>query len=135
MNVAAARVLLLESDEKIAALVQHLLHREGYTVERGQGGGGAAVELCKTRVFDVIIIDVSIAESTLEPGSRRGIGVLHALERECPDVLDQTIVTTALPDRDLRDVPNGCRIIRKPFDIDALRSAVAERSLAHTIDH
>ncbi|HSP15369.1 MAG TPA: response regulator [Thermoanaerobaculia bacterium] len=119
-------MLLLEPDAGIRELVTKVLQRAGYTVA-GTSGGGEALRERQTRRFDALVVDVSIYGSVLEDGARRGLGFLHFLQRTQPAVLDRVIVTSALPEAELRgQLPPVCRVIRKPFDIDELTNAVSE---------
>ena len=117
-------VLLLEPDREIRAMVSRILQREGYEVIATTGGAEAIREY-ERRKFHLLIVDVSIYESVLERGVHRGMGFLHFLARTDRAQLERVILTTALPDRDLpADLPQ-VRVIRKPFDIDEFRYAVA----------
>jgi DNA-binding response OmpR family regulator len=54
---AVRRVLLAEDDDVVAALVQHRLGREGFSVERFTDGA-AALEAARDGGFDLAILDV-----------------------------------------------------------------------------
>jgi DNA-binding response OmpR family regulator len=126
-------VLVLETDEPLQGLLEALLRRDGYGPAFVQDGN-AALRLLARREFTAFIVDVSIAPSTLEDGARRGIGFIHYLQHNNPGLLSRTIVLTGLPDRDLpADFPAEVRLLRKPFDIDALRAAMSESSAAQHV--
>jgi CheY-like chemotaxis protein len=119
-------VLVLETDEPLQGLLEAVLRRNGYKATFVQDGN-AALRLLGRREFAAFLVDVSIAPSTLEDGARRGIGFIHHLQRTNPALLPHVVILTALPDRELpSDLPSTCRILRKPFDIDALREALSE---------
>ncbi len=119
-------VLLLEPDAGIRELVTTVLTRAGYAVT-GTSGGDEAIRARQTCPFDALIIDVSIYGSVLENGARRGVGFLHFLQRTQPAALERVIVTSALPEGELRStLPPVYRLIRKPFDIDELTSAISD---------
>ena len=119
-------MLVLETDEPLQGLLEAVLRRSGYKPAFVQDGN-EALRLLARREFAAFLVDVSIAPSTLEDGARRGIGFIHHLRRTNPALLSHVVILTALPDRELpSDLPSICRILRKPFDIDALRDALSE---------
>ena len=119
-------MLVLETDEPLQGLLEAVLRRSGYKPAFVQDGN-EALRLLARREFAAFLVDVSIAPSTLEDGARRGIGFIHHLQRTNPVLLSHVVILTGLPDRELPpDLPSICRILRKPFDIDALRDALSE---------
>jgi CheY-like chemotaxis protein len=119
-------VLVLETDGPLQGLLEAVMRRNGYKATFVQDGN-AALRLLGRQEFAAFLVDVSIAPSTLEDGARRGIGFIHHLQRTNPALLSQVVILTGLPDRELpSDLPSICRILRKPFDIDALREALSE---------
>lgn len=120
------RVLVVEDDETMSALLERALREEGeaVVVERD---GAAAVEIACSNSFDAIILDVML------PGLD-GFGVVHQLRqrgRQTP-----VLMLTA---RDTnRDVIHGLNVgaddyLTKPFDLDVLMArvrAVARRGAA-----
>lgn len=120
-------VLVLETDEPLQGLLDAVLRPDGFEPTFVQDGK-AALHLLARREFAAFLVDVSIAPSTLEEGVWRGVGFIHRLQRDNPALLARVVVLTGLPDRDLpRDLPR-VQLLRKPFDIDALRAAVSEAS-------
>ena len=123
-------VLVLETDEPLQGLLEAVLKRDGYEPTFVQDGN-AVLRLLARREFAAFLVDVSIAPSTLEDGAWRGIGFIHYLQRTNPVLLSRVVVLTGLPERDLpRDLPAISRLLRKPFDIDALRAAISECAAA-----
>ena len=119
-------MLVLETDEPLQGLLKAVLRRNGYKPVFVQDGN-EALRLLARREFAGFLVDVSIAPSTLEDGARRGIGFIHYLQRKNPALLSHVVIVTGLADRELPpDLPSICRILRKPFDIDALRNALSE---------
>ena len=118
-------VLVLETDDSIQRLLEIVLRREGYEPLFVRDGR-SAVRHATEREFALFIVDVTIAPSLLEAGSRRGVGFIHFLQRQRPDLLQRTIVLTGLSQRDLpRDLPRVCGVLRKPFDLDDFCAALA----------
>jgi hypothetical protein len=56
-----------------------------------------------------------------------GVELCHRLSQERPDV--QLVVTAAAPELHQNEVPNGARVLRKPFASGELQTLVAPRSL------
>ena len=111
------RVLVVEDDETMSALLERALREEGeaVVVERS---GIAAVEIARSSSFDVIILDVML------PGLD-GFGVVHRLrERGC-----QTPVLMLTARDSNRDVVHGLNAgaddyLTKPFDLEVLIARV-----------
>jgi CheY-like chemotaxis protein len=118
-------VLVLETDDAIRQLLEIVLRRDGYKPLFVRDGP-SAVQLASEREFVLFIVDITLAQSMLEPGSRRGVGFIHFLQRQRPELLQRAIVLTGLARRDLpRDLPSVCRVLRKPFDLDDFRAAMS----------
>jgi len=122
----ARNVLVLEPDESIQKLFAVILKRDGYRLTRVRDGKEAVRELGR-RSFAAIIVDISLGPSSLERGSRRGLGFLHHLQRNAPDLLAHVIVVSALASRDVpRGLPSVCSFLRKPFELEELREAIVK---------
>lgn len=111
------RVLVVEDDETMSALLERALREEGDAVVL-ERNGIAAVEIASLHQFDVIILDVML------PGLD-GFGVVHRLrQRGCQAPV---LMLTA---RDTnRDVIHGLNAgaddyLTKPFDLDVLIARV-----------
>ena len=120
------RVLIVEDDETMSALLARALREEGeaVVVERD---GIAAVEIARSHPFDVIILDVML------PGLD-GFGVVHRLRQRGCQI---PILMLTARDTD-RDVVHGLNAgaddyLTKPFSLDVLLArvrAVARRGIA-----
>jgi CheY-like chemotaxis protein len=119
-------ILVLEPDLGIQRLLGVLLSRDGFTT-RFVRDGRAGVRAVTEQNFAALIVDISIWPSTLERGSRRGLGFLHWLQKNRPGALRRVIALSALADREIAAVlpPVRC-FLHKPFSIDELRGAVEE---------
>lgn len=119
-------VLVLEPDLALQRLLEVLLHRDGYTT-RFVRDGRAAVRAMAENDYAALLVDITIWPSTLERGSRRGIGFLHWLQKNDPGALQRVIALSALADRDIAgQLPPVRCFLHKPFGIDELRAAVAK---------
>lgn len=120
------RVLVVEDDETMSALLEQAFREEGdaVVVERN---GATAVGIARAHAFDAIILDVML------PGLD-GFGVVHRLRQQgC-----QTPVLMLTARDTNRDVIHGLNVgaddyLTKPFDLDVLIArvrAVARRGAA-----
>lgn len=120
------RVLVVEDDATMSALLEKALREEGEAVVV-ESCGTTAVEIARSHPFDVIILDVML------PGLD-GFGVVHRLrQRGC----QTPVLMLTARDTD-RDVIHGLTVgaddyLTKPFNLDVLIArvrAVARRGSA-----
>lgn len=118
-----ARIFVADDDNSIAELMQDLFQGEGYAVTLLQHAENAYKEIAQT-LPDLVILDL-----TLE---RQGDGwlALNKLRRNpktaCIPAIICSADTQGLLARQERLSAMGCLVIEKPFDIDALLTAVQE---------
>lgn len=115
----SARILLLDDDEDILALVSHTLNRDGFTVSSA-GVPSAALQLAKRFEFDLIVADVNLPEMNgfkFRDAFRAG-----ALSSAAPFVFlsaaDQAI------ELEIASELHGDPLLLKPFSRADLRKAV-----------
>jgi len=116
---SARKVLVIDDDLPIRALFDALLTRAGCYVEHAQDGEDGLNKLDGDGEYSVIILDLMMPKLN-------GLELLDQLSRSKPNVLKKIIVTTGAS-RSYLDQVDTSRIhalIRKPFDIDVLVSAV-----------
>ena len=113
----AARVLVVDDEPALGAALTNGLRREGYAVER-VSDGLLALDLCLTRPFDAIVLDLML------PG-RGGLEILASVRRVTPNV--PVIVLTArgeIEDR-VRGLEAGAvDYLVKPFSLAELVARV-----------
>jgi DNA-binding response OmpR family regulator len=121
------RVLVVEDDPGIQALLTVLLTREGLVSDVVGNGAEAITRLCVAE-YDLIVLDLMLPV-------RNGFDVLRHLSAVNPKLLRSTIVLTAVSDATLRGLELQKEIfalVRKPFDLyeflTAVRSCVAAQS-------
>jgi CheY-like chemotaxis protein len=118
-----ARIFVADDDSSIAALMQELLEGEGYSVTLLQHARNAYEEIAQT------LPDLAILDLTLEI---QGDGwlALEKLRRNPKTAFMPAIIcsgdTRGLRIRQESLIAMGCLVIEKPFDIDALLTAVQE---------
>ncbi len=111
------RVLVVDDDEMIRRLIQHILVKNGYNVETAVDGG-VALEKIERDGYVAIVLDLMMPRVD-------GFEVLRRLAKERPEFMHHTVVATAFP----REVAAGkvdevCRVIIKPIDTRELLDAV-----------
>ena len=119
-------VLLVDDNEATVTLVTALLQRE-FAVEAATDGNDA-IEKLRVKQYAAILLDLRMPHLD-------GFGVLEFLSENNPDMLPRVLVVTGALSRAETARAKSykvCDVIAKPFDIDALLSAVRECVGAHT---
>jgi CheY-like chemotaxis protein len=114
-------VLVVDDDRAIITLLTAVLKRKGFMIDTARNGEEAIATIAAKR-FEAIILDLMMPKVD-------GFEVLEHLERTSPGMPEEcVIVLTALANKDLRklDGHKVFRVIRKPFDLEELVTAVAE---------
>ncbi len=122
-GAARTTVLVADDDEDMRALVATSLREDGYLVREACDGAELLTQLEEalddpSSRPDVVVSDVMM------PGLS-GLGVLSALRRAQQDV--PVILITVLSDDTIHIVARrlgAVGVLRKPFDIDDLRTAI-----------
>lgn len=111
-------VLVIDDDVQLQSLIRLILGRDGFEVHQ-VFDGRAALEKIATEEYDALLLDLMMPEVN-------GFEVLAAMRAARPDLLKRTVVCTAVTDSILQslDQDEVCRVIRKPFDIHELTSAL-----------
>ena len=117
------KILVVDDDDAIRALVQRVLKREKFEVESARDGF-EAIEKLSRGDYTTILLDLMMPRVD-------GHGVLRYLERELPaEAKPAVIVMTAnlqAAANAIEDRPDY-RVLAKPFDIRQLISHVRELS-------
>src|SRR6266567_3672490 len=120
-------VLVVEDDRAIRVLLERLLGLSGiaaHAVARGDD----ALKAISEGAYDAILLDLIL------PGLS-GIEVIRAMRERQPQLLSRVIVITAVSSGTLRDfelVHLLWKVIRKPFDIDAVVATVLDCIACHS---
>jgi two-component system, NtrC family, response regulator PilR len=111
------RILIVDDDAEMRALLAGELRREGYQVT-GAADGAEAVLACRSAQFDVILMDKNM------PGPS-GLDLLPGLRRTWPH--SQIIMMTAFGDvsSSVEATQKGAAdFLFKPFRIEEMKSAI-----------
>jgi len=120
-----ARVLVVEDDEPIRALVARILERDGHTVV-GARHGGEAIDYLSGRTIDEMVLDVMM------PIANGGdvLTFMREARKWTP-----TILLTAVHERQIAilNTEGVHAIVKKPFDISLLRESITSCVMARPI--
>jgi DNA-binding response OmpR family regulator len=117
-------VLVVDDDERIRQLCRDILEYSEIQVDTAVNGAEALAKI-RQRTYGAMILDLMMPVVN-------GFEVLQEIRATHPDMLARTIVATAASEETLRHFSDQAKIaglIRKPFDIQALRELV-DRCLA-----
>jgi len=114
-----SRVLVVDDDAELRALLREVLTNEGYDVAEAEDGAGAVLAL-RARPYDVVLLDKNM------PGPS-GLELLPGFRRVCP--ASRFIMMTAFG-----DVPSyieamekgAVEFLFKPFRMEELTAAIAK---------
>jgi DNA-binding response OmpR family regulator len=112
------KILVVEDDAAIRALLATLLQHSGYSCDFSPDGNDAVDRLRKAD-YDAILLDLML------PG-QFGFDIIRFLNAERPAMSPRVIVLTAASQATLRDFDASQvhTVMRKPFDIDQLLTNV-----------
>ncbi|MDH4135811.1 MAG: response regulator [Anaerolineae bacterium] len=121
MNPDRRRILIVDDDEKLAALLQESLRTlgEGYDVATAGGTDEALAKVSK-RSFDLVITDLMMPEVD-------GLQLLEALKAINPSII--TVAMTAFDSQEIRTRAKHLRIYRyltKPFSVQEFTQCVVD---------
>jgi len=122
------RVLVVEDDADMRALVAATMRAEGYAVDEAIDGGHALMNITASRIpghvgYDLVLSDVRMPVMT-------GVELATRLDRMGYDV--PMLLMSAFADAALHEQARklGLGMLVKPFDLDDLRAAVT-----NVLDH
>ena len=119
-------LLVVENDSGTRRLLDVFLSRESFDVDPVPTGNHALLLLDRID-YAAVVLDLLI------PG-RTGRDVLEELAARTPRLLERIVVISSATDAHLRDVRGrypALAVVRKPFDLSELLTAVRERASRH----
>ncbi|HEY8592477.1 MAG TPA: ATP-binding protein [Sphingomicrobium sp.] len=122
-HVAGARILLVEDDPRVRTATVGALEDLDYEPV-ACGSGAEAIELFAAQEFDLVISDVIMPEMT-------GPELIRHLKQTSPRDFAVLFVTGYVGEGESDDL-RGHEMLRKPFTVGALASAVATALSRHT---
>ena len=112
-------VLLVEDDDEVASLVTEMLREIGFGVMRAASADAALGALADARTIDLLFSDIMM------PGEMNGLDLAREAQRRRPGL--PILLTSGYADAAMREAAReGFRMLRKPYDIQALKQMVGE---------
>jgi CheY-like chemotaxis protein len=123
-----ARVLVVDDEAAIRALVAKIIERAGFAVDAARDGR-EAIEKLEVSEFDVLVIDLMMPNVD-------GYGVIDFL-RERGGPQPAVILVTAADSAAVRRMDGSLvhSVLRKPFDIDVLADLIAAAAQTMRREH
>jgi two-component system response regulator ResD len=106
------RVLVVDDDDAIRALLFTVLRRRGFTVDTARNGE-EAMQRCARCIYAVLLLDLMMPKMS-------GYEVLEALEHESVETRPLVVVLTAGNEPRNLNPEIVAGTVRKPFDIEML---------------
>jgi signal transduction histidine kinase/ActR/RegA family two-component response regulator len=110
------RVLLVEDEDSVAALVGEMLKELGYEVTRAPSAAVALRMLDRGPEADLVLSDMVM------PGRLGGMELAREIARRRPDL--PVILTTGFSEAAAAAREEGVRLLLKPYRLDALKAAL-----------
>jgi signal transduction histidine kinase/ActR/RegA family two-component response regulator len=111
------RVLLVEDDEEVAALVSEMLDQLGYDVTHAASGAAALGALADGRNVDLIFSDIMM------PGGMNGVELAREIKKRRSDI--PVLLTSGYSEGAVHEAEaTGIRILAKPYHIADLAAAL-----------
>ncbi|MEH2487909.1 response regulator [Bradyrhizobium sp. AZCC 2230] len=111
------RILLVEDDDEVAALVSEMLGQLGYEVTRAASAAAALGALADGRAVDLIFSDIMM------PGGMNGVELVQEIKRRRSDI--PVLLTSGYSEAAVHEAElAGIRILPKPYHIEELAAAL-----------
>jgi CheY-like chemotaxis protein len=111
------RILLVEDDDEVAALVSEMLDQLGYHVTRAASAAAALGALSDGRSVDIVFSDVMM------PGGMNGVELAREIQRRRSDM--PILLTSGFSGAAIHEAKEaGVQILSKPYRIEELALAL-----------
>ena len=112
------RILLVEDDDEVAALVGEMLGQLGYEVTRAASAAAALGALADGRTVDLIFSDIMM------PGGMNGVELAREIKKRRSDI--PVLLTSGYAEASVHEAQRaGIQILAKPYHIDELAAALS----------
>ena len=112
------RILLVEDDDEVAALVGEMLGQLGYEVTRAASAAAALGALADGRSVDLIFSDIMM------PGGMNGVELAREIKKRRSDI--PVLLTSGYAEASVHEAQTeGIQILAKPYHIDELAAALS----------
>jgi CheY-like chemotaxis protein len=116
-----AAALIVEDQPFVGMVASDILRETGFETFHANDASGAMAMLRSHPEIEVLVTDADLS------GSGGGLELSRRVSAERPDV--QLVVTSGERDLQASDMPNGARLLRKPYASAELRTLVGGMAL------
>ena len=113
--------MIVEDQPFVGMVASDILRELGFDTFHAYDAEAAAQMLDEHPEIEVVVTEAQL------PGRVTGLELARHVSARRPDV--QLVVTGSGPDLHLGQVPNGARVLRKPYATGELQTLVAAKSL------
>jgi two-component system, response regulator PdtaR len=121
MTSSRPAALIVEDQPFVGMVASDILRESGFDTFHAYDAEAATQLLHEHPEIELIVTEAQL------PGDVNGLELCRRVSAERPQL--QLVVTASSPELHQADVPNGARILRKPYASSELRSLVADRAL------
>jgi len=121
MNANRPAALIVEDQPFVGMVASDILRESGFETFHAYDASAAAKMIDEHPEIEVVVTEAQL------PGEVTGLELCQRVSRERPNV--QLVVTSAGQDLPAIGVPEGARVLRKPYTSGELRTIVAAKSL------
>ncbi|HEX6660737.1 MAG TPA: response regulator [Sphingomicrobium sp.] len=121
MTPSRPAALIVEDHPFIGMVASDILRESGFSTFHAYDANDAVQLLDEHPEIEVVVTDADL------PGDVDGLELCRRVSRERPDV--QLVVTASGPDPLPSEMPEGARVLHKPYASGELRTVVAAKSL------
>jgi CheY-like chemotaxis protein len=121
MTSGRPAALIVEDQPFVGLVASDILRESGFDTFHAYDASDAAALLSEHPEIEVVVTDAQLR------GEITGLDLCRRVSAERPHV--QLVVTASGPDIREADVPNGARVLRKPYASGELRTLVAAKAL------
>ncbi|MEA3067823.1 MAG: hypothetical protein QOK41_1230 [Sphingomonadales bacterium] len=121
MTPSRPAALIVEDQPFVGLVASDILRESGFETFHAYDAQGAVELLVEHPEIEVLLTEAQL------PGDVDGLELCRRVSLQRPDV--QLVVTAAGRDLLPADMPNGARVLRKPYASGELRTLVAAKSL------
>ena len=113
--------LIVEDQPFVGLVASDILEESGFQTFHAYDAETATQVLDEHPEIGVVVTEAQL------PGDVTGLEFCHRVSLQRPGVL--LVVTAATPELHRQNVPNGARVLRKPFASRELRTLVSDQAL------
>ena len=121
MTSSRPAALIVEDQPFVGLVASDILRESGFQTFHAYDANDAAAVLQEHPEIEVMVTEAEL------PGDTTGLELARQVSQSRPNV--QLVVTSAAHDLRPNDVPQGARVLHKPYASGELRTLVAARDL------